>query len=73
MDHGLSGHNGVPVNLTAPSLGTEPAQIPLLCLVEQIATKIIMIFRIYHVMEMIAAQVRNILNINTNIWPKTSS
>ena len=63
MDHGLTGQNGVPVKLTAQSQGTEPAQIPLLCLVEQTAIEIILIFRIYHVMEMIAAQVKNILNI----------
>ena len=65
MDHGLTGQNGVPVKLTAQSQGTEPAQIPLLCLVEQTAIEIILIFRIYHVMEMIAAQVKNILNILT--------
>ena len=63
MDHGVTGQNGVPVNLTAPRQGTEPAQIQLLCLVEQTAIDIILIFRIYHVMEMIAAQVKNILNI----------
>ena len=63
MDHGVTGQNGVPVKLTAPSQGTEPAQIQLLCLVEQTAIDIILIFRIYHVMEMIAAQVKNILNI----------
>ena len=63
MDHGVIGQNGVPVKLTAPSQGTEPAQIQLLCLVEQTAIDIILIFRIYHVMEMIAAQVKNKLNI----------
>ena len=63
MDHGVTGQNGVPVKLTVPSQGTEPAQIQLLCLVEQTAIDIILIFRIYHVMEMIAAQVKNILNI----------
>ena len=67
MDHGVTGQNGVPVKLTAPSQGTEPAQIQLLCLVEQTAIDIILIFRIYHVMEMIAAQVKNILNILAHI------